>query len=203
MVALATNVMDAPSAQASDPSQPLGWRDWFAEHGRKLFLFARQQTRSEEDAKDVLQDAVVRSWRSFNGAEGEAPPLALAYAMIRRAAIDHARKNQRRQAREERAAEMEREERGGHDWFEPEFGGDSDRTLALKKALSEIPDKFREVITLKVWGGLTFDQIGESLNIPLNTAASRYRYGLEALRKKLPRHPGESEDEGGGGQVSG
>jgi RNA polymerase sigma-70 factor (ECF subfamily) len=39
------------------------------------------------------------------------------------------------------------------------------------------------VITLKVWGGLTFEEIAATLDIPANTAASRYRYGLEELRK--------------------
>lgn len=42
---------------------------------------------------------------------------------------------------------------------------------------------YREVVTLKVWGGLTFAEIAEALEIPANTAASRYRYGLIELRK--------------------
>jgi len=39
------------------------------------------------------------------------------------------------------------------------------------------------VITLKIWGGLTFAEIAAALEIPANTAASRYRYGLAELRK--------------------
>ena len=42
---------------------------------------------------------------------------------------------------------------------------------------------YREVITLKIWGELTFAQIGESLGIPANTAASRYRYAMTELRR--------------------
>jgi RNA polymerase sigma-70 factor (ECF subfamily) len=49
--------------------------------------------------------------------------------------------------------------------------------------MSRLPDIFREVITLKVWGGLTFAEIADALRIPPNTAASRYRYGLTELRK--------------------
>ena len=67
-------------------------------------------------------------------------------------------------------------------WFElPE----DDTSRALQVALSKVPEKFREVITLKIWGDLTFDQIGKTLEISPNTAASRYRYGMEALRKSL------------------
>jgi RNA polymerase sigma-70 factor (ECF subfamily) len=38
---------------------------------------------------------------------------------------------------------------------------------------------------LKLWEGLTFEQIAEALDIPANTAASRYRYGLDKLRGLL------------------
>jgi len=39
---------------------------------------------------------------------------------------------------------------------------------------------------LKIWGGLTFQEVAGILDIPSNTAASRYRYALEALRAWLP-----------------
>jgi RNA polymerase sigma-70 factor (ECF subfamily) len=41
------------------------------------------------------------------------------------------------------------------------------------------------VVHLKLWEGLTFEQIAGALDIPLNTAASRYRYGLDKLRGRL------------------
>jgi RNA polymerase sigma-70 factor (ECF subfamily) len=45
------------------------------------------------------------------------------------------------------------------------------------------------VVTLKIWGELTFEEIAQVLEVPANTAASRYRYGLEALRKTLKGLP--------------
>jgi len=41
------------------------------------------------------------------------------------------------------------------------------------------------VVHLKLWEGLTFEQIAGTLDIPLNTAASRYRYGIDKLRGHL------------------
>ena len=38
---------------------------------------------------------------------------------------------------------------------------------------------------MKLWHGLTFEQIAETQQIPLNTAASRYRYALEKIRGLL------------------
>ena len=43
-----------------EPVQPAGWKQWFATHGSRLLLFARQQTRTSEDAEDVLQEAMLR-----------------------------------------------------------------------------------------------------------------------------------------------
>ena len=48
-------------------------------------MFARTQTRSEADAEDVLQDAIVEAARKSHGAP---PDLPLVYATLRRRAMD-------------------------------------------------------------------------------------------------------------------
>ena len=55
----------------------------------------------------------------------------------------------------------------------------------LTLALAELPAEQRAVVHLKLWEGLTFEQIAETLDIPPNTAASRYRYGLDKLQARL------------------
>ena len=62
---------------------------------------------------------------------------------------------------------------------------EDDTSRALQVALTKIPKKFREVITLKIWGEQTFEEVGKTLAVSPNTAASRYRYGMEALRRSL------------------
>lgn len=56
---------------------------------------------------------------------------------------------------------------------------------ALAAALGELPLEQRVVVHLKLWEGLTFEEIAGLLEVPLNTAASRYRYGLDKLRERL------------------
>ncbi|MBP6507751.1 MAG: sigma-70 family RNA polymerase sigma factor [Opitutaceae bacterium] len=155
------------------------WTDWFQRHGPRLLLCARQWTRSLADAEDVVQDAFVRFWRHQRALGGE--PQALLFTSIRRAAFDLARRDQRRAGREERA-EGGLEETESR--FEPLAEAD-DRRMAIEAALHRLPAAQREVLTLKIWGELTFDEIARQLDIPLNTAASRYRYALDALRKEL------------------
>jgi len=155
------------------------WKNWFQLYGPKLLLCARQCTRSLADAEDVVQEAFVRFWRHQRALGGD--PQALLLTSVRRAACDLARRNQRRAVREERA-EVGRDETAG--LFEPLAEAD-DRRLAIEAALLRLPVEQREVLTLKIWGELTFEEISRQLDLPLNTAASRYRYALAALRNEL------------------
>ena len=62
---------------------------------------------------------------------------------------------------------------------------DRGQPAPFSAALGELPAEQRAVVHLKLWEGLTFEQIAELLDLPLNTAASRYRYGLDKLRQRL------------------
>ena len=163
------------------------WKRWFHDNGTRLLLFARSRTKNEQDAQDVFQEAILRLWKSYsNKTEGFSPPqLPLAFTAIRNTAIDLARKTNRRQTREQNSDQVFRESEQLVNWFESSSIIEKERTDEITEALKKIPEKFRDVITLKIWGDLTFLEISTTLNIPANTAASRYRYALEALRKTL------------------
>ncbi len=150
------------------------WRRWLDEHAPRFLLFARQQARSGADAQDLVQDALVEAC----GRAGKPlpPAPALVFATIRRRAIDQARREDRRAQRESATAPEQTA------WFDTGVEERESATL-VQDAMNKLPDTYREVITLKVWGELTFAEIGTALGIPANTAASRYRYGLEELRK--------------------
>ena len=151
------------------------WEQWVVQYAPKFLLFARQQARCEADAQDLVQEAVVESWR--RGTDGKPPPLALVYSTIRRRAVDWARSQDRRTNREA-AANREHPE----SWFDSGVE-ERERDRLLQEAMSRLTNIYREVVTLKVWGDLTFAEIGVALEIPANTAASRYRYALAELRK--------------------
>ena len=151
------------------------WRQWVSEHAPKLLLFARQQTRSEADAQDLVQESVVEAWQRQSS--DSPPPLPLVFATIHRRAIDLARRQDRRTHRELAAMQTRTEV-----WFDARL---EDRELGqlIQGAMNRLPEAYREVLSLKVWGELTFAEIAVVLGIPANTAASRYRYGLAELRK--------------------
>jgi RNA polymerase sigma-70 factor (ECF subfamily) len=169
-----------PAIRMEDASDHDSWKIWFHNYGPRLLVYARQCTRTLADAEDVVQEAFVRYWRHQRKLGG-AEPLPLMFTSVRRAAIDLARREGRRAVREARAG-------GGLDEtcavFEPSGDGE-DRRVAIEAALRRLPPEQREVLALKIWGGLTFEDIGGQLGVPPNTAASRYRYALDALRREL------------------
>jgi RNA polymerase sigma-70 factor (ECF subfamily) len=151
------------------------WGEWLAHYAPRFLLFARQQARCEADAQDLAQEAIVASWQ--RGPDGAPPLPALVFATIRRRAIDKARSADRRSRRESDAildtAQV---------WFDGEVES-REQGQILQEAMNRLPKIYRDVVTLKVWGELTFAEIAVTLEIPANTAASRYRYGLIELRK--------------------
>jgi len=155
------------------------WTTWFQLHGPKLLLCARQWTRSLADAEDAVQEAFVRFWKHQRALGGD--PMGLLLTSVRRAALDQMRRESRRATREQ-IAEGGIED--GSPVFEPLLEGD-DRRRAIEAALRRLPVEQREVLVLKIWGELTFEQIAAQLELSPNTAASRYRYALAALRKEL------------------
>ncbi len=165
------------------------WREWLETHGPKLLLFARQQTRCHEDAKDVFQDALVKLVEKVNSGDfvgGQDAWQSYIYTTIRRLAIDLSRRDDRRKRRENNvSADAEIDQLDVfQSWFDNDTSDDETRTQ-LERGLKDLPEKFSEVIVMKVWGERTFAEIGETLGISQNTAASRYRYGLEALKRHL------------------
>ena len=166
----------------------IAWKEWFPENGTRLLLYARTKTHSEADAQDVLQETMLRIWKSYaSGSSKQCPPPAmpLAYTALRHAAIDLARKNTRRTRREQGSDYLVSEDDPAVDWFGTAALEQKEKSVVLQQAIEELPDNFREVLILKIWGELTFAEISNALEIPANTAASRYRYAIKALRKIL------------------
>ena len=151
------------------------WKVCFSELAPGLLLFARQWVRSVADAEDVVQEAFVRFWRRDLSIRNR----ALLYSAVRSAALDLIRRDARRARREVEALS------GAEQTVPPQFEQLDDSQRELAAAMDQLPRDQREVLVMKIWNELTFAEIGETLGISQNTAASRYRYALAGLKKML------------------
>ena len=147
-------------------------------HASGVFHYLVTFTKAEADARDLLQELFIKLARSpkMNLQSEKAFVFRLAHNL----AIDWLRRRNVRWNSEEILLKESEEARA----CEPDpdaivFGA------ALMDAMKKLPDEQRTIAQLKLWDGLTFEEIADTQGIPLNTAASRYRYALEKLRTLL------------------
>ena len=140
----------------------------------ELLLYGRALGLSHAEAEDVLQETFIALL-----ARADAPEQPLHYCLrsFRNRALNYKRGLWRRLTREVESMR----------WFEPcdAIGGESPQERAAMRCLAKLPAEQREVIVLKIWHEHTFEQIGELLDLSPNTAAGRYRYGMQKLRACL------------------
>lgn len=152
-------------------------------HAAALFAFLLQFTRDEADTRDALQEVFRRLAGQPDALHGVGDERRYLLRVAHNLAVDLIRRrNSRSRAHEAHASFLER----SLALFTP--ASDPDATVfqqAISSALAELPPDQRAVIGLKIWEGLTFERIAEVLEIPQNTAASRYRYGMDKLRSRL------------------
>jgi RNA polymerase sigma-70 factor, ECF subfamily len=148
-----------------------GVRKLYEQHAPALLLYARSFVPDGAAAEDALHQVFAKLLRG----ETTVPdaPLAYLYRAVRNAALN---------ARRSRAKDVGLDSQEA--WFQHWVDG-QESTVALQCAIRELPEEQREAVILRIWAGMTFEEMAESTSVPVNTVASRYRYGLEKLRDRL------------------
>jgi RNA polymerase sigma-70 factor (ECF subfamily) len=151
--------------------------------GTALFRVACALLPARADAEDAVQEVFVSLVRSRHALGRVENLRAYLFAALRFAAlrIATARKQERR------AAEMDLT----HVPAPTTDSVEIEQAVRLERALGLLPPAQRELVALKIDGGLTFAEIASCLGISPNTAASRYRYALEKLRAALEERSDE------------
>jgi RNA polymerase sigma-70 factor (ECF subfamily) len=152
----------------------------YDDHAQALFAFLLNFTRDEEDTRDILQDIFIKLAKQPEVLSGAHDERAFLLRLAHNAAVDlMRRRGARHKQHEEFGVEHPNSFASTDDLDEGAFRAE------LSRALGRLPPDQRAVVHLKLWEGLTFAEIAIALEIPPNTAASRYRYGLDKLRELL------------------
>jgi RNA polymerase sigma-70 factor, ECF subfamily len=136
-----------------------------------LILYGRALGLSHAEAEDVLQETFLALMQQ------SVPPREPDHYCLRsfrNRALNYKRTLWRR---------LTRELESQH-WFERSSPEDPAERAAMR-CLAELPLEQREAVVLKIWNQFTFEEIGGLLEISPNTAAGRYRYGLQKIKHQL------------------
>ena len=142
----------------------------FCQWSEPLHNYAYALTGSPDEADDIVADTMARMARLGWRLRLVRHPKAYLFAAIRNGVHSRARRSQREAGLQ---ADPPRTEAG------------SEESVVVREAVLRLPREQREVVVLRIWGGLTFEEIGRTVGVPLNTAASRYRHALGKLREAL------------------
>jgi RNA polymerase sigma-70 factor (ECF subfamily) len=156
-------------------------------YGEKLYHYLVLRLGSCQDAEDILQEAFYRFGRYSVRWKWIKNPKAFVFKVVR----NEANRFLKRKIMQQKTMEMNL----GHQNAIASViqGPDQESENLLAESLVRLPDDQREVVTLKVFEGMTFKEIARICNLSANTAASRYRYGLSKLRLFLEEKDGQGK----------
>ncbi len=144
---------------------------------RPVFGIALWRTGSAEDARDVVQEVFLRLARSRGRLAAVGEPRAWLLSLAHHVSVDLVRGRRRREA-----GSLEDVP------FLVALEGDPAREVEARRAstlLADLPGDQREAVWLKLFEDCTFAEIARITGVPTFTAASRYRLGVEKLRRAM------------------
>ncbi len=154
----------------------------YREHAKGLYSLALSITCCTDLAEDAVHDAFVGMCRRKHRPTTRLTPYV--FAVVRNAAID-LRRNNGRQQRLCESIFNGRVPLAAGPVSPPDDLLTAERDEALRHAIEELSSQDRETVILKVFSGLTFEEVGQVLSVSPKTIATRYRRALIKLEQRL------------------
>jgi RNA polymerase sigma-70 factor (ECF subfamily) len=157
-----------------------------------LYASALRMTRNPADAEDLVQETMLRAYRSFDRFEEGTNLKAWLFRIMTNAYINTYRKKQR-EPKKVSADEIEDfdlyQELKNHD---DQFSRTPERIVLdslvdsdIIDAIDDLPEQFRMAVVLSDVEGFSYAEMAEIMDVPLGTVMSRLHRGRKALQKRL------------------
>jgi RNA polymerase sigma-70 factor (ECF subfamily) len=160
-------------------------REFYDQTAGPLFSVACRMLGNAADAEDAVQDVFVQIWAKaamFDAEKGQ--PFHWALAMMRNRCIDGLRARQRRsRVMVDMSGEPAWEPAAQAAPMDVSMAGND--AAAIQSVVNQLPKDQRQAIEMAFFGGLTHQEIAESLQEPLGTIKARIRRGMLKLREGL------------------
>ena len=156
---------------------------------RRIFALAFGMLGREEDARDATQETFLAAFRNLRGFRGE----ARVSSWLHRIAVNQCITRQRRaKVRSETALEDEAEKNAAvfalpADLSPARAAEYHERSVAVRRAVCGLPPDLRQIVVMKEFEELTFQEISDVLEVPLSTVKSRLYTALRQLQLRLQK----------------
>jgi RNA polymerase sigma-70 factor (ECF subfamily) len=160
---------------------------------RRIYNLLLRMVHDPEDAADLTQETFYRAFRAFDRFRGDSQPYTWLYRIAVNLAHDHLEKRNRIRRREIEMASLETDEQGEPTGWEPVDPGASPEQILLeqeltdlvRKLIQQMPPDYREIILLREYEELSYEEIAEVLGITLEAVRSRLARARNWLRIRL------------------
>ena len=158
---------------------------------RKIFALCFGMLGSEDDARDAAQEAFVAAYRNLKGFRGEAKVSS----WLHRIAVNQCLTMKRRQKTRAEDHFDEDDDRRDDVFVASPLGSparvteQAERMTLVRQAVGALPSDLRQVVVMKEFEEMTFQEISETLDLPLSTVKSRLYTAFKQLRMKLEATP--------------
>lgn len=160
---------------------------------RKIFALCFGMLGREDDARDAAQEAFIAAYKNLKNFRGE----ARVSSWLHRIAVNQCLTTKRRQ--KTRAEDFLGDEDGAEErvfvtaerYSPANQAEQGERLQIVRQAVTALPSELRQVIVMKEFEEMTFQEISETLELPLSTVKSRLYTALKQLKMRLERTPVE------------
>lgn len=159
----------------------LAFRMLYNKHYRKVYQFAKSFLKNKEQSEDVLQETFLNLWVKKQSLNADTPIEPLLFTICRRLVIDAFRK----------AASSEKH-RSSLLFTMNDANTSAEESIiyadllrVTENAIAQLPLQQQKVFRLNRFDGLSYEEIGEQLNISKNTVKNHLVVALKTLKSEL------------------
>ncbi|HBR56559.1 MAG TPA: hypothetical protein DEA22_03675 [Blastocatellia bacterium] len=183
------NLSDEQLVELAVSDEPEAFGEIVKRWERKIFALCFGMLAREDDARDAAQETFIAAYRNLIKFRGEAKVSS----WLHRIAVNQCLTIKRRaRVRSEEYLDDESNESERVFVAAPKYSPGRqaekvERLRIVRQAVLSLPSDLRQVIVMKEFEEMTFQEISDSLEIPLSTVKSRLYTGLKQLKAKLGR----------------
>jgi RNA polymerase sigma-70 factor, ECF subfamily len=170
---------DAQLVEAGAQGDQAAFAALMNRHRSRMHAVCRRITCHQQDAEEALQNSMLQVWTKLGTFDGRSSTATWLYRIATNASIDEVRR--RRRAPEPVEAMPDRA-------TPADSGRAATARVDVERALSHLPPQYRAVVVLRELCDLTYAEIAELRELPLDTVKSQLSRGRQALAGLLADH---------------
>ena len=187
------NLTDEQLVELAVAEKPDAFGEIVKRWERKIFALCFGMLAREDEAKDAAQETFISAYRNLKNFRGEAKVSS----WLHRIAVNQCLTVKRR-AKTRQESFLDDEENAAERAFvapsrlmPSKTAEQNERLHLVRQAVHSLPVDLRQIVVMKEFEEMTFQEISDALDLPLSTVKSRLYTALKQLRMKLERTPVE------------